>query len=494
MSNSVRVRFAPSPTGFLHVGGARTALYNYLFAKKHGGSYILRVEDTDEERSTEESMKMQIQDMTWLGLHWDEGVDPSTFGDKGDNGPYRQSQRRDTYKQYVDRLLESGKAFYCFMTEEQIDQKREQLKAAGLPLQLKSDYRDMSLEEAKAKLAEGEAAVVRFRIPDQNKEYTFNDLVRGEVTANSDAVGDFAIVRASGMPVYNFVCAVDDALMKITHVLRGEDHLNNTVKQIMILEALEMNLPEFGHLSTILGPDKSKLSKRHGATSCDQYRHMGVLPEALLNFIALLGWSHPEGEEVFSLKNLEENFSSDRLNASPAVFDETKLKWVNAMHLRKLSGEQLWAEIQPHLDQAGLSFDKSSEWKAKALELFKPYMELLSDSVNLFAPLDDSKFAIAEEATEALTWESSPVVLQTWLEILRSHGGETLSEEDFSEAQNKIKKDATVKGKFLFMPIRVGIIGKPHGAELKILVPLMEKSSLIERAEKALEKAKSLQS
>ncbi|MEO0336790.1 MAG: glutamate--tRNA ligase family protein, partial [Pseudomonadota bacterium] len=193
MSNSVRVRFAPSPTGYLHVGGARTALYNYLFAKKYGGTYILRVEDTDEERSTDESMKMQIRDMTWLGLNWDEGIDPESFADLGSKGPYRQSRRREVYSEYVDRLLNSGKAFYCFMTEQEIDSRREDLKAKGLPLQLKSDYRDLPIEEARAKIKAGESAVVRFRIPDRNKEYTFKDLVRGEVTANSDAVGDFAI-------------------------------------------------------------------------------------------------------------------------------------------------------------------------------------------------------------------------------------------------------------------------------------------------------------
>ncbi|MEO0336983.1 MAG: glutamate--tRNA ligase family protein, partial [Pseudomonadota bacterium] len=284
-----------------------------------------------------------------------------------------------------------------------------------------------------------------------------------------------------------FVCAIDDALMEITHVLRGEDHLNNTVKQIMILEALDQRTPEFGHLSTILGPDKSKLSKRHGATSCDQYRQMGILPEALLNFIALLGWSHPGGEETFSLENLEKNFSSERLNASPAVFDETKLKWVNSVHLRALPNQELWNQIQPHLSEAGLGFDRSDEWKNNALELFKPYMEVLSDSVNLFAPLDDSRFQVAEEAKEALSWESSKVVLQTWKDIVENHKSDALSEDDFAAAQTRIKSEAGVKGKHLFMPIRVAIIGKPHGAELKILVPLMTKQSLLERVNRALE-------
>lgn len=488
MADTVRVRFAPSPTGYLHVGGARTALFNYLFAKKHGGKFILRIEDTDQERSTEESLRMQISDLKWLGLDWDEGPDAETLADVGEFGPYRQSQRLEIYGKYVDQLLAEGKAFYCFMTEAEIDKQREELKAKGLPLQVKSPYRDLSLADAKAKIEGGESAVVRFRTPDTKTDYVHEDIVRGEVKLPSDMVGDFVLVRAGGMPVYNFVCAVDDALMKITHVFRGEDHLSNTMRQTMVLEALGFDLPKYGHMSMILGPDKQKLSKRHGDTSCFEYKAKGYLPHALLNFIALLGWSHPDGEETFSFENLKEKFSAERLNPAPAVFDETKLKWVNSVHLRGLPGDQLWSELQPFLTEAGLKLSGDADWKSRALELFKPYMEILSDSVGLFSPLDDSRFAIQEEAADALSWESTKAVLEKWVSILESHSGDYLSEDDFGAAQNQIKQDCSVKGKHLFMPIRVAIIGKPHGAELKILVPLMKKESLQARAKQAIER------
>lgn len=485
MTPQVRVRFAPSPTGYLHVGGARTALYNYLFAKKHSGKFILRIEDTDEARSTQESMDMLIGDLQWLGLNWDEGPHPQSHDDQGDKGPYRQSLRKQIYHKYAEDLLEKGKAFYCFMTEEQLDKQREELRAAGKPLQVKSPFRDTPLPEAREKVAAGEPAVIRFRVPDDKSEYHLKDLVRGDVKWPADMIGDFVIVRGGGMPVYNFVCAIDDALMHITHVFRGEDHLNNTIRQLMVLEALEFPIPQFGHLSMILGEDKQKLSKRHGATSCFQFSEEGYLPEAINNFLALLGWSDPEGREILSRDQMIESFSEDRLNASPAVFDTTKLKWVNAMHLRALDHGDLWNRIQPFLKKAGLNFTGDSVWREKALTTFKSYMETLEDAVELFRPLDDSSFTIQAEAKEALSWESTPAVFSKWMEVLESHSGDTLSEEDFMAAQDRVKTECNVKGKHLFMPIRVAIIGKPHGAELKILVPLMKKSQLLERARQA---------
>ena len=485
MTPEVRVRFAPSPTGYLHVGGARTALYNYLFAKKHGGKFILRIEDTDEARSTQESMDMLIGDLQWLGLNWDEGPNPKTHEDQGDKGPYRQSLRKEIYHKYAEDLLEKGKAFYCFMTEEELDKQREELKAAGKPLQVKSPFRDLPLAEAREKVAAGEPAVVRFRVPDDKSEYHLKDLVRGDVKWPADMIGDFVIVRGGGMPVYNFVCAIDDALMHITHVFRGEDHLNNSIRQLMVLEALEFPIPQYGHLSMILGEDKQKLSKRHGATSCFQFSEEGYLPEAINNFLALLGWSDPEGREILTMDQMVQSFSEDRLNASPAVFDNTKLKWVNSMHLRELDHGDLWNRMEPFLKKAGLSFSDDPAWREKALTTFKSYMETLEDAVGLFQPLDDSSFKIQEEAKDALYWESTPAVFDKWLEILESHDGDTLSEEDFGAAQDRVKTECGVKGKNLFMPIRVAIIGKPHGAELKILVPLMKKSQLIERAKQA---------
>ena len=345
---SVRVRFAPSPTGHLHVGGARTALYNYLFARHHGGEFILRVEDTDQARSTEESMRLQIADLAWLGLTWSEGPDPDTLVDAGPHGPYRQSLRLPIYAEHAEKLLNQGRAYYCFMTDAEIEAQRAASIAAGRPPQVDSPYRDLKLGDARARLAKGDQAVVRFRV-DQKRDYVLDDLVRGQVTFPSDMVGDFVLLRSTGMPVYNFCCAVDDALMKISHVFRAEEHLSNTLRQMMIYEAFDYPLPRFGHLSIILGADRQKLSKRHGATSCHEYNVNGYLAEALNNFVALLGWSSPEAQEILSMDQMIAQFTPERLNSSPAVFDETKLKWVNATHLRALPDDELWRRLDPFL-------------------------------------------------------------------------------------------------------------------------------------------------
>lgn len=483
---SVRVRFAPSPTGYLHVGGARTALYSYLMAQKNGGQFVLRVEDTDEERSTDESMKTQLDSIHWLGLEWNEGPNVETLADMGDYGPYRQSQRKDIYKKYGQQLLDQGQAYYCFLTDAEIDAQRESAKKTGTAYQVKSPYREMSKNDALQKIEAGEKAVVRFKVPETKTDYTFTDLVRKQVTFPSDMVGDFVILRSSGMPVYNFCCAIDDALMKMTHVLRAEEHLSNTLRQMMIYEALGFDLPQFGHLSIILGEDRQKLSKRHGATSIGQFKEEGYLPEALNNFLALLGWSSPKAQEILSMSDMIEQFTTDRLNGAAAVFDETKLKWVNATHLRALDHKDLWSRLVPFFKAAGLNLPADEAWQDRSLGVFKTSMEILSDAVELYAPLSQGSFKIFDEAKDALAWESTPAVITKWVSLLEAFDGEYLSEEDFSNFQNTIKTECGVKGKNLFMPIRVAIIGKPHGAELKQLVPLMQIKELIERAKACL--------
>lgn len=483
MSKPVRVRFAPSPTGYLHVGGARTALYNYLFAKHHGGKFILRIEDTDEARSTEEAMRMQIGDLKWLGLNWDEGPHPETLKDMGPYGPYRQSQRTLIYKEMAERIIAAGKAYYCFLTDEEIEAQRAAATAAGRPPQVNSPYRDWTVEQAKKKMAEGAQAVVRFKVMGEKRDYVLNDMVRGEVRFPSDMVGDFVLIRSSGMPVYNFCCVVDDHMMEISHVLRAEEHLSNTLRQMMIYEALNWDVPEFGHMSIILGADKQKLSKRHGATSCNEYNQSGYLADALLNFIALLGWSSPKAQEIMSRQELIEQFDGKRLNPAAAVFDEQKLAWVNATHLRSLPSEELWKAVEGYLLEAGLELPADSQWRAQALDLFKTSMTLLKDAVELFRPLSLGKMAISDEAKETLSWESSTLVIRKWKELLSAHPRDFLTEAEFNQIQEQIKTDCQVKGKHLFMPIRVAVIGKPHGAELKILVPLLHKKTLIQRAE-----------
>jgi nondiscriminating glutamyl-tRNA synthetase len=482
----VRTRFAPSPTGYLHVGGARTALYNYLFAKKMNGKFILRIEDTDQARSTVDSLKMVIEDLQWLQLSWDEGPHPVTLEDQGGCGPYYQSRRLDIYKKYADQLLESGKAYYCFLTDAELTAQREQAMAAGRPPQVQSPYENMSLSEAREKIAQGQQAVVRFKTRHLKKDFLLQDLVRGEVRFPSDMVGDFVLLRSDGMPVYNFCCVVDDALMKISHVLRAEEHLPNTLRQLMIYEALNFPLPQFGHISLVLDEERQKLSKRKGATSCHEFKELGYLPEALKNFIALLGWSHPEGHEMISMDEMIRTFSVDRLNPSGAVFDVKKLKWMNAQYLRALASEEIWKNCQPFFQRDALELPKDPEWQKKSVDVFRTSMETFADAVELYRPLSDKSFVIHDESKEALTWESTQKVLTSWMQGLEAMSEKYLTEEQFLKLQDQVKDQAGVKGKFLFMPIRVAVIGKPHGAELKILVPLLARESLLDRVRRVL--------
>lgn len=483
---TTRVRFAPSPTGYLHVGGARTALFNYLYARNTGGKFILRVEDTDEARSTEESLRMQIGDLAWLDLRWDEGPHSETLADQGALGPYRQSQRKDIYKDWAEQIMAKGKAYYCFMTDAEIEEQRAASTKAGRPPQVNSPYRSWSLAKAKEHLATGAQATIRFKVTDEKQDYVLHDLVRGEVRFPSDMVGDFVLIRSSGMPVYNFCCVVDDHLMGITHVLRAEEHLSNTLRQMMIYEALSWDLPKFGHMSIILGPDKQKLSKRHGATSCHEYMMNGYLPEALLNFIALLGWSSPKGQEIMSVDDMISQFSTDRLNAAPAVFDEQKLLWFNATHLRALPHPELRRRVMPFLKEAGLTLPEDESWWDQALGLMKTSMNTLKDAVELFKPLSRGELEVTDEGRETMSWPESSKVVARWRELIEKHPSRFMTEPEFNQFQEQIKVDCAVKGKHLFMPIRVAVIGKPHGAELKVLVPLLDKQILLSRAEQVL--------
>lgn len=486
MSQKVRLRFAPSPTGYLHVGGARTALYNWLYAKKMGGEFILRVEDTDLERSTEASMRMQIQDLSWLGLKWNEGPSPETLKDMGPYGPYRQSQRASIYMEHAEQLISRGLAYYDFRSDEELDQLKAAATAQGI--QNYHHPRPTTLVEpgeAKKRIAAGEKAAIRFLIKNK-RDYVLQDLIRGEVKFPSDMVGDFVIMRSNGMPVYNFCCVIDDAMMKITHVLRAEEHLSNTVRQMMLYEAFGYELPRFGHLSFILGSDRQKLSKRHGASSCNDFREKGYLPEALLNYIALLGWSSPTGAEIMSIDEMIQNFSLDRFNLSPAVFDDVKLKWVNATQLRALPHEELWRRLKPFMDQAGLQLPSDQKWVDQALSIFKIKMETLVDAIPLFTPLDDSKFSLKPSADEVLVWPEARKVLESWKTEISKITSERMTEEQFNNAQEAVKTAAGVKGKQLFMPIRVAVVGEPHGSELKMVVPLLPITSLKKRADQAI--------
>lgn len=484
--SQVRVRFAPSPTGYLHVGGARTALYNYLFAKKNSGLFIVRIEDTDEARSSEESLRGMIEDLKWLGLGWDEGPHPETLKDMGPYGPYRQSQRLDIYKQVADELISTGRAYYCFMTDAEIEAQKEKQKAEGSHAHLESPYADLPLAEAQKKLAKGLKATVRFKTKHLKKDYVLKDLIRGDVRFPSDMVGDFVLLRSDGMPVYNFCCVVDDHMMKITHVLRAEEHLPNTLRQMMIYEGMGWSLPEFGHVSLVLDEDRQKLSKRRGAVACGQFKDEGYLPEAILNFVALLGWSHPEEKEILSLEDMAKTFSVERLNPSGAVFDRVKLKWMNAQHLRALSSEELWKRMEPFLVGSGFHFEQGLEWKKHSVDVFKSKMETLVDAIELYRPLEDSQYQILPESNEAYGWPNTRAVLSGWLEQLQSFEKDFMTEPEFNQLQENVKAKVGVKGKDLFMPIRIAVIGKPQGVDLKTLVPLLSKSSLVTRVQMAI--------
>lgn len=483
----VRVRFAPSPTGYLHVGGARTALYNFLYAKHHGGQFILRVEDTDLERSTDESMRLQLADLEWLGINWDEGPHPQTYVDMGPYGPYRQSRRKEIYMQYAEKLLETGRAYFDFRGDSELAAIKERLMKEGKPPQIEAPAEIVPPAEARARIARGELAAIRYRVTEK-RDYIFNDLVRGEVRFPSDMVGDFVCIRSNGMPVYNFCCVIDDALMKITHVLRAEEHLSNTLRQIMLYEAFGFPIPEFGHLSFILGSDKQKLSKRHGATSCHDFNLKGYLPEALNNFILLSGWSSPDGREILSREEQIELFTHERFNSAPAVFDETKLLWMNSMYLRALPHEELWARIEPYLKEAKIELPQAHDpaWREQTLAVFKTSMQTLADAPKLFETLADSLFSVKPEAAEVKGWAETRKVWESWLQLLEGHSSEQISETEFGALQDKVKDLCGVKGKFLFQPIRVAVIGQPQGTELKTLVPLLTKMSLIKRVKKCL--------
>jgi glutamyl-tRNA synthetase len=476
-----RVRFAPSPTGYLHVGGARTALFNWLFAKNQGGSFIIRVEDTDQERSTEEYLKQQLKELRWLGLDWDEG--PMLEGapaNRSAYGPYRQSERLHLYKKYAQQLIESGEAFYCFQTDEFLEKYKEDRKLRGLPPHYDRDeIPQVSLEEAKERIARGENPAIRFKA--HREAVTIRDRIRGQVSFGAETVGDFVILRSNGMPTYNFACVVDDHLMEITHVLRGEDHLSNTLRQDMLYRAFSWKAPAYVHISMILGEDRQKLSKRHGATAVSGFEKEGFLPEALVNFLALLGWNPGDAREIMSLDELVESFSLKRLNPAAAVFDRVKLSWMNAQYIRQMEMKDLAIRARPFFESAGYNLkEKGEAWFLNLLKVTREACETLVDfprQAELFLKVE---FSLDEKAREVLSWEETALVVEA-LEGALSSFSEEISEDNFSELQNIVKERSGQKGKKLFMPMRVATTGEASGPELKLAWPLLGKDKLKKR-------------
>ncbi|MCO4795461.1 MAG: glutamate--tRNA ligase [Bacteriovoracaceae bacterium] len=477
---TVRVRFAPSPTGQLHIGGARTALYCYLYARATGGSFILRIEDTDQERSKKEYEVAQIEDLKWFGLDYDEGPDKD-----GGFGPYRQSERREIYNKYAWELVENGKAYPCFLTQDELDEltaKAESEKIA--PHTYHGKYKDLPADEAKKKIDAGEEYVIRFKNP--GKKWTFKDLVRGEVTFPEDMVGDFVIIRSNGLPVYNFCCVIDDHLMKISHVIRAEDHLNNTVRQLMVYEAIGADVPEFAHCSLLVGEDRQKLSKRHGATSVTQYRNEHYLPQALINYLCLLGWSHPEEKDIFDINQLGEEFDLSRFSKSPALYDIKKLNYFNEQHLRALPVEEQVQWLEKGLSKGSKYYDQSDEWKKTFATLFIEKIQLVSEIEGKLPLVFSADVSGDEDYKETLGWETTPSIAKYLKEELGKITEGSPSIEKVTEWMNYLKKELKIKGKPLFMGTRVVLTGQNHGPDLKTLVSLTPVDVLLARCEKAL--------
>jgi nondiscriminating glutamyl-tRNA synthetase len=483
-----RVRFAPSPTGLLHVGNARTALYNWLVARHTGGKFVLRIEDTDVERSREEHEKQLIEDLRWLGLDWDEGPEVG-----GPHGPYRQSERLDIYRKHTDQLLNEGKAYRCFCTAEELEAERLKAIEGHRPQVYSGKCRAIAKNDSDIRAASGEPFAVRLRIPD--KPLRFHDIVRGEVEFPHETVSDPILVRSSGVPVYNYVVTVDDALMEITHVIRGDDHISNTPKQVAIYEAFGWPVPEFAHLSTILGSDRERLSKRHGATSIASFREMGILPEALVNYLALLGWGAEGGtRETFTLEELVREFKLERVTASPAVFDFDKLHWLNRHYLKHADIARVLCLAWPYFEKKGLLPARSSadkkivDWFGKLLALFLPSvdrLEQLPEKAQFIFRLDPAAAKASEENAAILETGSAQKVLAAFAGRVRAHQG-AVTPELFKSWMNEVKSETGTKGKELFHPVRIALTGAHSGPEFDKLVPLFEEGSALALPEHVL--------
>lgn len=468
----VRTRFAPSPTGYLHLGNARTAIFSYLFARHSGGEFILRIEDTDRERSRKEYEEMLLKDLEWLGIEWDEF--------------YRQSDRFDIYREYVDKLLQSGHAYPCFCSPEELDREREEAQRKGVAYRYSGRCKRLSPEEVERFKKEAKPFTIRFRVP-EGENIFFEDLVKGPIVINADDFGDFVIVRSDGSPTYNFVVVVDDALMGITHVVRGEDHIPNTPKQILIYKALGFEVPKFAHLPVILGEDRSKLSKRHGAVSVKNYREEGYLPEALFNYLCLLGWSPPNTErEIFSKIELIELFDLRDVNSAPAVFNREKLTWMNGMYIREVvSLERLYELALPFLQEAGYSLE-DEEYVKKVLDRTRDAYETLVEMVDKLKPFFVDEIEISPEMWSKLEELRSFEVLSLFVEKLKERDLET--PEDVRTLAKELQKELGVKPKEIWHSLRIALTGQLEGVGIDILLSTLPKERVIFRIQKVLEK------
>jgi nondiscriminating glutamyl-tRNA synthetase len=456
---TVRTRFAPSPTGHLHIGNARTAIMNWLFARHAGGRYIVRIEDTDRERSNQEAETAILKDLTWLGLNWDEGP-----AEGGEYGPYRQSERWEVYRDHVRKLQKDGRVYSCYCTPDELEIRRRSRLALGQSAVYDGLCRNLTSDQMQKKEAEGHIPSLRFRVDET--EIQFEDLVKGRINVQSQNIGDFILLRPDGMPMYNFACVVDDHLMEISHVIRGDDHVSNTPRQILLYRAFGWQPPVFVHIPMILGEDRVRLSKRHGATSVEEYREQGYLPEALINFLSLLSWSSESGDEILSVNRLIEEFDFDRISKSAAVFNVEKLKWMNGVYIRNLDLDRLTELALPILQEGGLPVSNADE--------ARPIANLLQEKLEQLTEFREKARIFFQQKVTPENKEAEET--DSWTEI---------NKDSFHILMRTIQKKTGVKGKNLWMPIRVALTGQKQGPDLSGMVEffgLMKCRRFIEEA------------
>lgn len=483
MEKKLKVRFAPSPTGPFHIGGARSALFNWLVARHADGTFLVRIEDTDLKRSTKESEENIKDSLKWLGMNWDEGIDVG-----GPHGPYRQTERLDLYKKEVQRLLDEGKAYYCYCSAEELEKSRKaQLDAGKTPIY--DEHCRHLTEEEKAKYeAEGRKPVVRLKVR-KDGVFAFDDMVRGHVEFQAAGVGDFIIMKSDGIPVYNFAVVIDDAFMEVTHVIRAEEHLSNTPRQLAIYEALGYKPPKFGHISLILGEDHKKMSKRHGATSVTEYRNMGYLPEAVVNYLALLGWT-PKGEqEIFTEEELIKQFSMKRVSSNDAVFDINKLNWINFQYMKKLDADQLYALIVPFLVKAGYVdaavSEEKKDWLKKVIWFMKDHIYFAGQAADELRFFFEDMPALTDEAIlSIMKAETSGKLLKAFIEDLKAL--ETFDQAEIKKCFNACMKAQGIKGKAAYEPTRIALTGVTQGPGMFEMMELFGREKTMDRLEAAL--------
>ncbi len=465
----VRVRFAPSPTGFLHIGGVRTALFNWLFARQQKGVFILRIEDTDQSRSTDESIQAIIEGMKWVGLDWDEG-------------PYRQTERMDLYRSHAMKLFENGKAYWCVCKAEELEARRKEAEAKGLSPRYDGRCRTLGITNPT-----GDAAL-RFKAP-QEGQTVVEDLIKGKVVFDNHVLDDLIILRSNGYPTYNFSVVVDDALMNITHVVRGDDHLTNTPRQVPIFEALGFPVPRFGHLPMILGSDKSRLSKRHGATSIMAYKDMGYLPEAMVNYLVRLGWSHGD-QELFTREELIEKFSWKNVQTSPAVFNPDKLLWLNAEYIKTSPASHVARALVPLLEGAGLKDDvrsMSGDWLAQLVVLVRERTKTLVEMVDWVRPYFGQAVTFDEEAAKKFLTPAITPVLGKLLE--RFEAFPAFSKQEWEESFKRLVEEEGMKMGQLAQPVRVALTGRTASPGLFEVMEALGRERTLFRLRKGIERA-----